>query len=88
MKQDKKHLQFKSNNVVVPTQSDFEEEDVEVQLEKVINRMMDSSKDRVSYTLQTDDYIDYIIVVALVIVAVGGFLMWRKLQEQKQKILL
>ena len=50
--------------------------------------MMDSSKDRVSYTLQTDDYIDYIIVVALVIVAVGGFLMWRKLQEQKQKILL
>ena len=74
--------------MVVPTQSDFEEEDVEVQLEKVINRMMDSSKDRVSYTLQTDDYIDYIIVVALVIVAVGGFLMWRKLQEQKQKILL
>ena len=50
--------------------------------------MLEGSKDKVKTTLETDDFVDYIIISVLIIVPVGGFVMWRKLQEQKQRILL
>ena len=50
--------------------------------------MTNSAKDQLKETLRDDDYVDYVILIALIFLAVFGAYMWQKLRDQQKTLLL
>ncbi len=48
--------------------------------------MLIGSQNRLQQSLQSDDYVDYIVLVALVVVAAFGVGIWQKLKDQKGRL--
>lgn len=58
------------------------------EIERQVRSMVKSSQDKYEKQLRSDDYVDYIVLAALVLVAVFGIGMWSRLKEQQKTLLL
>lgn len=63
------------------------EEKSELYLEKHIRQQMRGRNKKLSERLTDDDFFDWVLLGALVVVALFGLLMWRKLKEQQTVLL-
>jgi hypothetical protein len=58
------------------------DEQIDAEINKNINLLIRTSQSKLGSTLEKDDYVDYILVVSLFIVAIFGFGMWKKMHDQ------
>jgi hypothetical protein len=63
------------------------EEKSEIYLERHIKEQLKGRHKKLGEKLADDDLIEWVIMGAMVLVAIFGFFMWRKLKEQKSVLL-
>lgn len=72
----------------IGTDKDADQRKIEVKLREHIQEKLRDSHSKIEEQLGSDDIIDYILVIALSFVAIGGVYFWRKVKTQEKQYIL